>query len=328
MKRGKLKLSIQRVVLAAVATLLLAVATPVAAQQKNSSGLSISPTRVELSLKPGEADKIDITLKNVTEGDITARPYVNDFESDNATGNPRIIVDTSKKSSTSIRDYVAGLDDVPLKAGETKHVTVFVQMPASIPPGGYFGIIRYLAIPGGSNAPQNGEVALSASVSTLVLIEVPGNIKQQVQLTNVLAYRGDSSGVFFTSPPDHVGVELKNFGNGFAKPFGRVVVKNMSGKEVYSYEVNNITPRANILPNSTRIFKDEIKNVKSPGRYTILASISYGNGSDVLVYKKAVWYIPFWMLIIILLILALLVAGIWIAYRRYRGVSRPSRKRR
>src|SRR5579863_8616026 len=57
----------------------------------SASGLSISPLRQELTLKPGQADEISITLKNITGGPITAKVAVQDFESDNLTGNPKII---------------------------------------------------------------------------------------------------------------------------------------------------------------------------------------------------------------------------------------------
>jgi hypothetical protein len=319
---------VKRFVATVIALLLLGFAVPVAAQQqKGASGLSISPTRVELSMKPGAADKIDITIKNVTSQKVIAQPFINDFESDNQSGNPKIIVDTSQKSSNSIRDFLAGLDDIPLAVGEQKKITVFVQIPSSLPPGGYFGLIRFLAVPEGTPKQTNGDVSLSASVSTLVLIEVPGNIKEQVQLKNVLVYQGSNNSILFTKKPDAVGVEVKNLGNTFEKPFGKVSIKNMSGKEIYSYEINNIVPRSNVLPNSTRIFKDSIKNIGGPGRYTVLASISYGKGSEVLIYKKAFWYVPLWMLIIIIAVIAALILAMIMLYRRYRGTPRVKRHR-
>ena len=78
------------------------------AQQNSGSGLSISPTRTELSIKPGQAGTVSISIKNVTAGDITAKALVNDFEADNLTGEPTLLIDDTKRSAASIRDFLIG----------------------------------------------------------------------------------------------------------------------------------------------------------------------------------------------------------------------------
>lgn len=311
-------------------TLLLLSIVPVQAQQGPSgSGLSISPTLSEYTLKPGQADKLDITLKNVTINDITAQSFINDFKADNTTGSPQIITDTTKISPNSIRKFIIGLDDVPLRVQEQKKITLAIQIPKDTPPGAYFGVIRYKAVPAGLNAPKEGEVALSASVGTIVLITVPGNLKEQVQLSDLHIYSGRSTGTFFFSKPTDVGVEVRNLGNGFAKPFGTVEVTKLFGdKTVYTYQINNTNPRGTVLPSSSRIFKNPIKNINQVGHYTVTASLTYGSGSDVLVLKKAFWYVPGWLVAVIgagLLILLLLT---YRAYWRYRqGVKRSYRRK-
>lgn len=302
---------------------------PAAAQQSpTGSGLSISPTLFELSVKPGQASKIDITLKNITVNKVTAQATINDFESDNVSGTPKIITDTSKASPNSIRPFIQGLEDVPLDVGQQKIITLPVQIPSGTAPGAYYGIIRYKAVPTGPNAPKPGEVALTASVGTIVLITVPGKVREQVQLTGVHIYRGGYDGSIFLRKPGQIGVEIRNLGNGFVKPFGTVEVKNMRGKVVYSYQLNATTPRANVLPSSQRIFKDALKNVSSPGRYTVTASVSYGSGSQVLTLKKTFWYIPLWLSIVIIVLLLVLIVALFRAYRHYRSDSRRAYRRK
>jgi hypothetical protein len=190
--------------------------------------------------------------------------------------------------------------------------------------GAYYGIIRYSAIPKDqAEDPDGGNVALTASVGTIVLITVPGDINEQIQLRSIKVGVGDMLGNFFWKKPDNSRVEIKNLGNGFAKPFGRVSLSNMSGNEIYAYELNNTDPRANILPNSTRIFQDKLEGITSPGRYTVTASISHGSGGEVLTEKVSFWYIPLWMLILIGLILVALAITIYAFYkRRFRSHSR------
>ena len=312
----------------ALVLILLGAAPAVAQQDKPGSGLSISPTLSELTLKPGQANALDITLKNITSNKITAQASIYDFESDGNTGSPKILGETKSDNPHSINKFVSGLEDVPLNVGEQKKVTLTMQAPSDVVPGAYYGIIRYKAIPTGENAPAPGEVSLSASVGTIVLISVPGNVKEQVQLTGLHVYKGDSDGTLFFDKPNKVGVEIKNLGNGFVKPFGAVEVRDMTGKKIYTYQLNNSNPRATILPGSSRIFQDALKNVSGPGRYTVTASVSYGSGSQVLTLKKTFWYIPLWLAGIIIGVPVLLIALAYLAYRRYRHDRKRAYRRR
>ena len=319
--------------IASVASLLLIFGlTPLSttAQTANGvpsgSGLSISPTISEFTIKPGGSANVSITLKNITVDNVTAKGSVNDFASDNITGNPKILTNNDTPTPNSIRNFVTNLDDIPLKRGEQKNVIVGLQIAKNTPPGAYFGIIRYRAVPAGQNAPGPGQVALTASVGTIVLITVPGNIRTQVQFSNLHIYRGANDGTLFFGAPDKIGIEIKNFGNGFIKPFGTVEVHNMFKKTIVSYQFNNPKQPGNILPNSTRIFTNNIKGVKQIGRYTAIASVSYGDGSQVLTQTKTFWYIPPVYGIAVLIILLVLIYLAWRAYSRYNRNRRHLRR--
>jgi hypothetical protein len=303
---------------------LVGIGLPVAAQQNGGSGLSISPTRSEFQIEPGKSDSIKITLKNVSGIDIIAKATINDFESDDATGEPKILPESNKSTGATIRRFVSGVTDVPLKKDEKKDLVVNIDVPTEATPGAYYGIIRYTAVPQGQST-EPGQVALTASVGTLVLIQVPGDITEQIQLQNVTAKLGEKAGTFFRQAPDKVAIQIRNTGNGFSKPFGRIAINNMRGKEVFAYEINSTDPKANILPASSRTFTDVLKNVSLPGRYTIIANISHGSGGEVLTRKVSFWYIPTWLIIIAAVLIVLLVISLYVLYRR--RFSRPSRRR-
>ena len=312
----------------ALALVLVSILPTSAQQNEPGSGISISPLISEFTLKPGEAKTLELKLKNITSNKITAQPSINDFESDNESGNPKIITDPNYVGPHSISKFITGLEDVPLNSGEQKKVDLPVQVPKDTTPGAYYGIIRYKAVPVGENEPGPNEVSLSASVGSIVLITVPGDLREQAQLTNIQIYRGDGESTLFFRKPTKVGVELKNLGNAFIKPFGTVEIRDIRGKEVYSYQLNNTDPRASVLPDSTRIFVNDIKNVDKIGRYTVTASVSYGNGSQVLTLKKTFWYIPLWLAVVILMVLAVLVYLTFRAYRRYKLDRKRAYRRR
>jgi hypothetical protein len=306
-------------------SVLIGVANAQSAQP--GSGLSISPLHNQLTLDPGQSTTIKLNIKNITQNQVLAKAYINDFTADNDTGNPVIVTDPNKQLPTSVKKFVK-VSDVPLAVGEKKEVTIPINIPAGTTPGAYYGVLRYQAVPAGVNAPGAGQVSLSASVGSLVLIQVKGNLVEKAQLSGLRVYNGNRSGTFFFQKPNQVGVQISNLGNSFVQPFGKVVVTNTSGKQIYSYEINDVNPRANVLPGSRRVFKDPIKNINKPGRYKVTASISFGNGSNVLVSQKTFWYLTGSMVAIALAVLAALAVLTFLAYRRYAKAKRHTKRRR
>jgi hypothetical protein len=294
-------------------------------QQAPSSGLRISPTRTELVLDKGKTADIEVSLKNVSGGDIIAKAEVNDFDSEGETGEPKILVNSTEPTGNSVKPFLSGISDVPLKKDESKTVKIGVKIPSDASAGAYYGILRYSAEPTSGEA-EPGNLSLTASVASLVLIEVPGEITEQIQVNDILLYDNvtdTSSSLFFTKPPAQSGVRITNNGNSFSKPFGKVSVKRTLGnKEVYSYELNNTTPRNNVLPNSTRIFRDDIKNVSVPGRYTITAGVSHGKSGEVITKQVSFWYLPIWVIVVLVGILLLAILGIFLLIRKLRKSSR------
>lgn len=334
------------VAIAALLMLTIAVAgSQVLAQdsaQTGGSGISLSPTRTELSILNGDDDEIVITVSNVTNSAIVARPVVNDFVADNETGDPRLLFE-DEESAASIKSFISGLEDITLEAGESRDITVNVSVPENAFPGGYYGAIRYQAIPVGSSEQGDGQVSLTASVASLVLIEVPGDIEQRVIVDYVDAFLSDNRGSLFVKKPDFIGASITNEGDSFVKPFGKVTINNLQGTEIFSYELNNLTPRGNVLPDTTRVFKDRLVNVETrtvngeeqveenspitwPGRYTIKADISYGNGGEIFTVNSSFWYIPTWLIIVlVILVIGLISAGLY-AYKKY--VTKTTKRRK
>ena len=297
--------------------------------QQGGNGLSITPTRFEFTIERGKAETANIQIKNVTEKPILARAFLNDFEPDGNSGNPRLIIDSQEQSSSSIKDFVIGLEDVNVGPGETVPVNLPIQIPENAAPGAYYGAIRFQAAPPESSKDDstNPQVALNASVAALVLVEVPGDITEKIEITNVSAYIDTKKGVLFTKKPNKSGIEIKNLGNGFSKPFGRVSVNGPWGKgEVNSYELNNTSPRGNILPKSSRLFINDISGISLPGRYTIQANISHGRGGEVLTTTTSFWYIPIWLVGILGVLLIGLVGVAFYLFRKYGSKTVKKRK--
>lgn len=291
------------------------------------NGLQIAPTRTELGLIPGESKQFSIDVKNITKGELQAEVSINDFESDGLTGNPQILVDTSKRSPTSISNFISGLGNVNLKPGEAKKVNVEVKIPEDAAPGAYFGIVRYAAIPkGGVLNDQERQLSLTASLGHLVLIEVAGDINQQIQVESLKMQKDDKSSSIFFDKPNKSALAIKNLGNGFSRPFGNVVINDFKGSEIYRYEINDSAPKGVVLPNSSRTFVNDISGIKFPGRYTANANVIFDNGGEVVTYKTSFWYLPIWFILLILALLIASIVGARYVYKKQYGS--PSHKKR
>ncbi len=315
---------------------------PTSAQQPSSgSGLRVSPTRSNLSIISGDTREITQTVKNVTQNPVTVEPVLNDFESDGITGEPRLIGDPEIISAYSLREFIEIPASFDLQPDEERELKINVTVPDNASPGAYFGTVLYRASPQGAG--DSGQVALIASVGSLVLLEVPGDITEKIEVKDISAYLGDSSGSLFTKKPDAIGTQIENQGNSFSQPFGKVSVKDWRGNEIFLYELNDTQPRGNILPDSTRLFSDELFDVevktindkeeitktspiKWPGRYTITGNVSHGTSGEIFTVSTSFWYVPLWLIIVIAGLLVVLVGGALFLYKKY--VTRTTKRRK
>lgn len=312
--------------IAAVLTV-VAISVPVAGAQSNNNGKAangfrISPVRSELTIEKGKSQTLTVTVENPTDIPTTAKPVVNDFvSSEDESGAPRLILDnTVAAPKNSFKSLVGALSDMQLNAHQKKDITVKITIPQSASAGGYYGAIRFIPL---NNQGQQSNVGLTASVGTIVLVTVPGNLTEKAELVQLAAEQNGKPKSFITNGDVSVLARLKNTGDIHIKPFGKVQVKNAFGKVVTTYELNNTEPRSNILPGSTRKFENSLPKAKWFGRYAIEANLGYSQGSGNLITAKAVfWYIPTWALYALVVLVFVIVAGGYLAYRKLSAKNR------
>lgn len=321
-------------ILAAVGAFLLSTGTilgvlaPVSAQQGASNGFLVSPVRSELTIEQGKSETVKLTIENATNSPTVAKPIVNDFEpAKDESGQPKILLDENVSAAgNSFRSLVGNLQPIPLGPKEKKELSVKISVPGNASAGGYYGAVRFVSEQEGTDK----NVALSASVGTIFLVRVPGNLTEKLDLVQFTAAKNGSNGRFFiNSGQMSIVTRLKNTGNIHVKPYGKVTVTDNSGKTVETYEFNGTEPRSNVLPNSTRKFVDNLKNQKWFGKYTVTANFGYGSGGSLITAKTTFWVIPSWMLIVGIILLLAVAVGIFLLYRKFATKShRPVRPRR
>ena len=302
-----------------VSVLTFGVALAQDSSEDGGSGFRVSPTRYDLTIDRGNEETSIVTIQNITSVTQTARIIVDDFgPTGDESGTPKLLLgdDAVDDYPYSIKPFVQPVQDIQLAPGQEADIPVTMSIPDSTSPGSYYGLIRFI----GTDSPDfedvgQGAVALSASVGTVFLVQVPGDTIDLLELEQMGAASDGNISTFFSSAPTTNVVRIANKGNTFQAPFGKVLVKDWSGNVVYEYELNNKTPRGNVLPDSIRRFEDPIENIGSFGRYTIEANISYGDGSNLITATASFWVIPW------LTILAIAAAIVILAFLATRGIK-------
>lgn len=292
------------------------------------NGFRISPVRSELVVEKGKSHTLTITIENPTGGKVTARGVINNFvASSDETGAPSLILDeNAPQPRNNFKSLVSAMPDVALEPNEKKEVPVTISVPEGADSGGYYGAIRFEPV----DSEGSGNVALTASVASIVLVRVPGDLEEKLSLTELGAAQNGAVRSFMTRGDLNIAVRLENKGNIHVQPFGKIQVKDMFGKVVKEYELNATEPRANILPDSIRRFEDDIEKPGRGwfGRYTISANIGYSQGSgDLISATASFWYLPTWFLATVFVVLVLIIGGLlWLRTRRSGRHTGPIRR--
>ena len=307
-------------VIVAVAAILMPAMVPVApaAAQSNANVLKLSPVRSDIQVEAGTSKTVEVTVSNLTKEPMKVSAIANDFIAGDERGTPALILDADKFAPThSLKRFMVPLSDVTVAPGENKKVGVVIIVPKDAQPGGYFGAIRFAP----ASATAGAQVNLNASAASLILLTVPGDTVEKVEMTEFSVQQGGHAASYFQSSNDlQAAFRMQNKGNVQIGPFGKLTVRQ-GDKVVYDVDFNNKDQRDMILPDSARRWDIPLKNIGSFGHYTVEATFSYGKKNQTIEVKKSFWVIP--MIVIIatavgILLLTLLIIGIWLFLRSYK----------
>ncbi len=263
------------------------------ADSGQGNGMKIAPVRNDLTIEKGMSQTVDLYVENITASTIRFKAITNDFvPSDDESGEPKIILDEDKSApGNSFKSLVGKINSVSIEPNERKEVKVTLTVPIDASSGGYYGAVRF--------APESGQggdnVSLTASVGSIFLVRVPGEITEKLSVESFgVSKEGDGNlASLFSSGPVTVEARFRNMGNIHVQPFGKMVVKNMSGKVVEEIEINDTQPRGSVLPASVRKFSAPIKVDGVFGRYTVEANFGYGGSGDMISASKTFYVIPY-----------------------------------
>ena len=171
--------------------------------------------------------------------------------------------------------------------------------------------ILFIRFTGASPELEGTGVSLSASVGTLVLVNVSGDVKESAKIAELfVSQKGKRASLFEYGPLD-LTLRIENDGNIHLQPKGTIQVTNMFGKTVYLSQINQ--DGRNVLPSSVRKFEQSMGGKLMFGPYKLKADVVYGSSNQITSDTVTFWVIPYKIIIGTILIIFLIV----FAFRRY-----------
>jgi len=300
-------------------------------QVDNSTNtLKVSPVRSDIKINPGQKKTVETIVTNLTDSEILIKAVTNDFIAGDERGTPALILDEDEFAPThSLKRFLGPVENVKIAPGEAKSINVDITVPKDAQAGGYFGAVRFA--PGSTD--DGGQVNLSASVASLILLRVPGDVVEDLDLTDFEVQQGGAAKAFFSSSNDlQAAFRFKNNGNVQLGPFGKISVTNdlKDDELVYDTDFNIQDQRDVVLPDSARRWDVPLKEIGSFGKYTVSATFTYGEKNQTVEATKSFWVIPWAVIIgaiVAALVLIAIIVGVVLFLRGYKKRILRSRSR-
>lgn len=279
-------------------------------QAQSANTLKVTPVRTDIEIMPGESKTVPVTISNLTGGDLLVKAIANDFVAGDERGTPALILDENEFAPThSLKRFMTPVPDLTIPANEGVTVNVVITVPADAQAGGYFGAIRFAP----TDPANGGQVNLSASVASLILLNVPGDAVEKLELTDFDIQQGGKTGTDFRSANDlQLTARFQNKGSVQLGPFGKISVKQ-GDKLVYEADFNITNPREVVLPDSARRWDIPLKEIGEFGNYTVTATFTYGTKNQTIEVSKSFWVIPQYLIIAVIVLAVLILGGIALA---------------
>ena len=280
-------------------------------------GLTVVPAIKDFNIfKPGETYNGSFTIKNETSKQISIDLELYDIDQD-AKGLP--IISENSPKTFSMKEWISlCCNEATLNPGEKKEIKYSINVPASEPPGGKYTVI----IAKLKTEKSKKGVGLSEGIGHIIIGASP---KKAVRNSKIDYFKVLNK-VNFKCPSNPTRFELKvdNLGNIHERISGTVFIyKNKPTNTVATFSANQA--KQIVLPEKSRVFNYQWKAKKlidfdnnklsvnldalSIGKYNALLRVKHYENNKMVTEEQIVsfWLLPWWIIFIILALLAIIV---------------------
>ncbi len=266
--------------------------------------ITVGPVKLEYKVNPGE--KVSDKMLIFNETDQTQTFYAS-FE--------KFIIENGEVKylpgePTELPNWFKMERRITLGPKEKKEIPFTIEVPQNAPPGGHFAVIWWST---GAPGRTDGQVGIVARAGVLVFLQVSGEVNEKGSILEFSL--PNKKFIVFKFPEDFL-VRFKTEGNTYLKPKGEIVVKNIIGSKVASYDVN--IKDVIVFPNNVRDLDVQKKFEKLPfgfGLYRAILSLNWGENQ---IAQKTIYFVALnWIALIVLLIVIFILFLLPKAIRKY-----------
>jgi hypothetical protein len=275
----------------------------------------VEPGKTEIFLNPGESIVKNISITNRIGKTAKFKLTTEDFI---GTSNPNqpVLLMGDTNSPYSLKDFIIPeISEFSLELGEKITIPITVSIPLNAEPRGYYGALIIANVPdklsNGTVKDIEGKTRIISRIGSLFLLRINGEGKEEGNIEDFKLIGPQK--MFYDARPEGFEIAYKNTGNVHLVPYGTITIKNIFGKAIKTLPVDAYF----VLPDSVRYREVFWTDGFSLGRYTANLHLNKGYGNQYEDMDLAFWVLPWKILIIGFISLAILVALIYYFLTRF-----------
>jgi hypothetical protein len=301
--------SLRLPLIAATLTLLLSFFLPFVSNAQ--TGVSITSALIEETLDPGFQTQYTITIENLDSIEQTYYLSTRDISDVKDGGVPVYAREGEEKTGMELSSWIVLNDQsLTLAGGESRTITIGLNVPPDASPGSHFGGVFMSVDP---PEIENSGAAVGYQVANIISIRVSGEVNETASI------RQFSTGKFlYGSKNIDFNVRIENSGNVLVRPTGPLEIFNMLGQRVDTVTFNE--NRNGVFPGVTREYKIDWSGAGTGfGRYEAVLSPVYGDEGAKKTMSSTVsfWVLPMSIIGPALIAFAVLFLIVFVSVRIY-----------
>lgn len=283
--------------------LLLLGAGPVLAADMSSGGsdkeeITLSPATTKIQGDPGDIESGELTILNTGDKDFSFIVYARPYSVETEGYNPNYS-DTPARSNL-YRWVQFDTTEGKLAPGKKQKINYTVLIPDDAEAGGHYGVLFVETV---SDDSEGQAVARNKRVGSIVRLSVSGDIRRSGQVES------QSIAWLQTRPPVVSEALVSNQGNIDFDATTTLKATTLFGRELYNAQAEHV-----VYPGKPRLITTSWEGSPVFGLFKVEQTVEVLD--EVSTKSSYVLIIPRWTLMV--LAMAVMAGGIYVAYRRLR----------
>lgn len=259
------------------------------------------PPRLEITADPGEIIAQQIKVRNESNTQLALQVKIQDFIVSDDKGTPVPVTEEVSGRWAASNWITVSPQKFLLNPGEIKPLDFVAVVPEDAAPGGHYAVVFYSpvteATSGQPGETTTGAASIAPNVGTLAYITVAGPVKEDARVIRFDLPKFSEYG------PIKISTEVKNLSDIHIKPLGTIRIYDMLGRLNTSLKLEE----KNIFPGASRVYENTWKQKWGLGKYKAQLEAGYGTQGKALAATVFFWIIPWRIITVAVLIIALAV---------------------